>query len=509
MAATLLDRLIGTLSPQRGLERLIARQRLERAYEAASPRDKWKPRRPGASAETDFRADAGILRTKARALVQNVPYIHSAMNALVAYTVGTGIKPTHLGPEKERLTALWKEWVRVADADGRMDYYGLQAAAYRAMQVDGEVLIRLRLRRPADGLPVPLQLQLLEIDWLDTERETGAAEGNEIVNGIEYDQLGRKVAFWLFDRHPGDTAFRRFMRRVTSTASRRVPADSVIHLMRADAARPGQGRGITRLAPVIPSVRDLQLYEDAELARKNLESRLGVLVSGDVSKMANPDQAGQPADQAAARATGELGALPSGGMIQLPTGVDVTVVAPHAAPGHVDYVKYRIHVILAAIGVPYEIGVGDMLDVNFSSARVRIIDFRRACEQEQWLTLVPLLCDRVNRAFVDAAQLAGKVRTADYAVDFSTPKWDYVNPSDEVSADIDEISMGLSSISEKLRRRNYDPEQVFAELESDFKRLEKSGVLQYLLLFQRGSVRRDETAAGSTTNTPTKAAAKA
>lgn len=500
---TVLDRVIGVLSPQWALERMVARERLARAYEAASPRDKWRPRRPGASADADFRADAGTLRVKARALVQNVPYIHSAMNALVAYTVGTGIKPTPLGAEKDKLAALWKQWVRVADADGRMDFYGLQAAAYRACEVDGEVLIRLRSRRPTDGLPVPLQLQLLEIDWLDTERERGATEGNEIVNGIEYDQLGRIVAYWLFDTHPGDTAFRRFMRRVTSATSRRVPADSIIHLTRLVDARPGQGRGFTRLAPVIVSARDLSLYQDAELARKNLESRLSVLVSGDVTKMANPDQAGQPVTPAQARQDGNLGTLSSGSITQLPQGVDVTVVAPTAAPGYVDYVKYSIHIILAAIGVPYEVAIGDMSEVNFSSARTRRLDFQRRCEQEQWLSLVPQLCDRVYRAFVDAAQLAGKVKGADYAVDWATPKWDYVNPQQEVQSDIAEISMGLSSISEKLRRRNYDPEQVFTELKSDFERLGKDGVLDILLLLQRGSVRKDE----SIPTTPSKTSA--
>ena len=43
--------------------------------------------------------------------------------------------------------------------------------AYRAMEQDGEVLIRLRARRLEDGLPVPLQIQVLEIDWLDSQQD--------------------------------------------------------------------------------------------------------------------------------------------------------------------------------------------------------------------------------------------------------------------------------------------------------------------------------------------------
>ena len=52
-------------------------------------------------------------------------------------------------------------------------------------------------------------------------------------------------------------------------------------------------------------------------------------------------------------------------------------------------------------------------------------------------------------------------------VDYSTPKWDYVNPQQEVRADTEEIAAGLSSLSEKLRRRGYKPDDVFAEMKSD------------------------------------------
>lgn len=500
MSANWLDRAIGYFSPARGLYRALARERLARAYEAASPRDKWRPRRPGASGNADFLADGAVLRTKARALVQNVPYIHAAINALVAHTVGTGITPTPLGPQKDVISTLWKAWVPLADADGQLDFYGLQAQAYRTMEVDGEVLVRLRARRPSDGLPIPLQIQLLEIDWLDTLRQQGAAEGNTIVNGIEYDQLGRVVAYWLFTVHPGDINLNKVNARGGFGLSKRVPADGIIHLKRAHAMRPGQGRGITRLAPVIPRVRDLQVLEDAELARKNLETRLAVIASGDVSKMGNVDQGGDRVTSDQAKATGELGQLPTGGIVQLPQGMDLTVVAPNPAPGHVDHVKHHLHIILTAMGVPYEWGTGDMTEVNFSSARVRINDARRQIETEQWLNFVPNFCGAIYRAAILAAAEAGKLRSADYAVDWSVPKWDYVNVQQEVQSDIDEISMGLSTISEKLRRRNLDPETVFNELETDFKRLETAGVLPILLqlLGRAGSAPKQPEAAAAT-----------
>lgn len=477
--SNLIDRAIGYFNPLQGLRRHHLRQMLARAYEGANQRDGWRPRRAGASANADHAQDARTLRIRSRALMQNVPYMAQGLRSLVASTIGTGITPNWQGPNAKKLSEAWNRWVSEADADGRQDYYGLQATAYRAMEQDGEVLIRLRWRRITDGLTVPLQLQLLEIDWLDSTKTGTGTSGNSIVNGIEYDNLGRIQGYWLLDQHPGDQ--NTIMSRVSLRASSRfIPASQILHLYTLD--RPGQGRGFPRASPVIARVRDLQVYEDAELARKNLESRLSVLASGDLSQFTTaPDSAGELPKKAS-----DMGELAGGALIQLPPGMTTTVVEPKAAPGYTDYTKWQLHLIASGFGVPYEAMTGDMSEVNFSSARIRSIDYRREVEMTQWTNLVPRLCNPVCRAFEDAAVLAGIIAKATYQLDHATPKWDYVNPAQEVAADLDEISGGLSSISEKLRRRGYKPEAVFQEISDDFKRLQELGVLDMLTLLQKG-----------------------
>lgn len=479
--ANFLDRLVGWIDPHAGLARHFARQRLQRAFEAAAPGDKWKPRRSGASANSDHQADAATLRAKSRAITQNVPYIAAAIEALVAATIGTGILPRATGKQAARINKVLKAWMKVCDADGRLDFHGLIALAYRTMEVDGESMIRLRPRLAADGFPVPLQLQLLEVDWIDTTRNiTRNASGVATVNGIEYDYLGRVSAYWLWDSHPGDVS----QLRGTRIESRRVESQYIIHLYAP--ARPGAGRGFPRASSVIPGVRDLQLYEDAEIARKNLETRLSVLYSGDPTLMANPAANPNGTSTEAEVENGDLGDLPSGAITRLPTGSSVTVVAPTPAPGYVDFVKFKLHIILTAMGVPYEAATGDMSGVNFSSARIRQQDFKRNVEQMQWLVLVPKLLEPIYRAFIDAGYLGGQFTSRDYSVDFSTPKWAYVNPLQDANADIAEISVGLSSVSEKLRQRGYNPDDVFAEIASDFTKLKDLGVLDLLLYKEKG-----------------------
>jgi capsid protein len=40
-------------------------------------------------------------------------------------------------------------------------------------------------------------------DWLDSSK-MGSNGPNTIMNGVEYNVLGKIVAYWLWDQHPGE-----------------------------------------------------------------------------------------------------------------------------------------------------------------------------------------------------------------------------------------------------------------------------------------------------------------
>jgi lambda family phage portal protein len=480
--STWLDRVVGYLSPMAGLKRQAARRSLLklRAYEGASVKDGWIPRRSGASADADHLADSRMLRSRARSLIQNNPYARKALDSLVANIIGEGIVPESRARTKglrRQIDALWSQWAKQCDADGKLDFDGLTALAYRAMEQDGEVLIRLRPRRPEDGLAVPLQLQVLEIDYLDSLRNNDST-----VAGIERDALGRVVAYWLHDRHPGDSTGG--LVSALGTGSKRVPADRVIHLYAVE--RPGQSRGITRFAAAIARLRDLAIYEDAELARKQNESLFSVIVSGDAAEFTIPG-AGESLATAQARANqlGDLGELRSGAIFSA-NGQHVTVAAPAATSGYSETIRSHLYAIAAACGVTYEMLTGDLSQVNFSSSRIGQMEFRRMADQRRWQVLIPVMLERVWSAFVAAAYTSGQIPEEDAAVEWTVPRWQYVQPDKEVKADLDEIRGGLSSISEKLRQRGYQPEAVFRELGEDFAALRKANALEALEFFGGG-----------------------
>ncbi len=488
--ANWLDQLIGAISPKAAFQREAYRQ-AKRAFEAASPADPWRPKRGGASANTDVAADEQTLRIKARWLRDNVGFIGRGLGQRIDYAIGTGVVRKWGGPHAKKLTEAWAQHVKECDADDKLNMGGIEALSVHTMDVDGMVLLRIRTRRPEDGLMVPLQYQVLEVDWIDTQRTAPSNSANRVINGIEYSPIGKTVGYWLFDEHPGDVGSGW---RTPAMNSRLVPAESIIPLY--DVSRPGAGRGVTRLKTIITGVRDLHNYRQAEMLRKDTEARLGIIASGDLSQMAAPPSAG-----GSSAGVGFLGDIPAGGIFQAPPGLNLTSVQPTAMPGYVDTIKMEIKLIAAAGGWTYEGCTGDMTEVNYSSARIRRLDFRAEIERLQWLTIDHMLCERMDRAFVAHCKLAGIIPpSATWSCEHTYPRWPHVDPVKDVAGEVMEIAAGLSTISAGNRSRGNDPEKVAQEWAADMKRLGPDGlnVLATMLFMLKGK----EPADGAGKDTP-------
>jgi hypothetical protein len=171
------------------------------------------------------------LLARSRELVVTNGYAANACEAFASNLVGDGIKPSSLiagAVLRDSVQRLWLAWTDEADADGLTDFYGLQAMVAREMFVAGECFVRLRPRRVEDGLLVPLQLQLLQSEMLPFEKTETAANGNRIRCGIEFDGIGRRVAYHFRRRHPGDSTDQGAV--IPETV--RVPATDVLHIYR-------------------------------------------------------------------------------------------------------------------------------------------------------------------------------------------------------------------------------------------------------------------------------------
>jgi len=470
LSGNVIDRAIAVFAPQFALRRLRARAAADillRHYEGASVGRRaqgWN--RASGDANSLIGAAQSRLRTSARDLVRNNGYAESALTTICDHVVGWGIVAKPSKGISRKAAAAWKAWADSTDcdSDGRENFYGLQHLVMRTVVESGECLVRRRYRLPSDGLPIPMQLQILEPDYIDStkigafEIKNGAGEVvgfTRIINGIEIDMLGRRVAYWLFRDHPGSD------QNFGGATSYRVPAESIAHVYRRD--RPGQLRGASWFAPVLLKFRDFDEFEDATLLKQKIAACLAVLTT-DVDGTAA--ELGTIQDETASP---QIDMIEPGTVLNVAPGRDVTVIQPPSVRDHPDYTAVTLRGIATGIGVSYEDLTGDYSKVNFSSARMARLRHWARVENWRWRTFIPQFCDVTWRWAMQAAQAGvtgvGEVMSA--SASWTPPPMPMIDPANEGLAYTRNVRAGIMSLSEALRERGYDPREVLEEIAAD------------------------------------------
>lgn len=449
------DRMTAAFAPHWTLKRQrarIAAELLGRHYDAASVGRRTQGwRKSSGDANAVIGAANKPIREAARDLVRNNPYAESALGTIADHAVGGGIlaKPRQADP---RVEAAWHDWAETTacDADGRHDLYGLQKLIMRTVVESGEVLVRRRLRRPTDGVFLNTQIQVIDPDFLDTAKDQDLAGGARIIQGVEFDPIGRRTAYWLFPEHPGSL-------RGGFPSSQRVPAESVLHVFRP--MRPGQVRGISWFAPVLLRARDFDEFEDATLIKQKIAACLAVLTS-------DPDGTAPALGVADTTQTPEWDSIQPGAVMNLQPGRDVHVVNPPATNDYDAYAKTQLRAIATGLGVTYEDLTGDYTDMPFSAARMSRIRHWARVEDWRWRILIPQFCDPVWTWVMEAAAVQGVIGTPQGARWTCEPA-PMIDPVNEGLAYQRLVRNGLKSLSESLREQGYDPEAVLEEMARD------------------------------------------
>lgn len=408
------------------------------------------------------------LRNRVRDLVRNDAIAASAVRVLVNSIVGFGIQCRSTIPDKEakkRLTNLWNEWAKTASTCG-LDFYGLQVLIVRAMVTDGEAFIRLRHRRPDDGLAVPFQLEALEADMLPmltTEVWPGLPEGHQIVQGVEIDGIGRRVAFWFHKQHPGE----RMTSSTVSSDLTRVPAESVLHIF--EPQRIGQVRGVSPFAPVITRLKNVSDYDDGVIERLKLANLFVAFVTKPLPSGSSDVMTGLPLSS---DFDAPLAGLEPGLLQELLPGESMEFSSPpDAGAAYSEFMRQQYLTIGAAIGVPPEMLTGELRDISDRTLRFSVGEFRRRVEQIVWTVLVPRFLNPVREAFGFHARLSGAISEADYKL-VTSCTWAihahaFIHPTQDIAARKAEVDAGFRSRASVISERGDDPDEVDQERADD------------------------------------------
>jgi lambda family phage portal protein len=280
-----LDRMIGIVAPRVALARMSARQ-------LSCTMESWGSNSPGGydggklnrltkgwmgrniNENAVPRGQIDQLRWNSWELYRNNPHARKILRSLEAKVIGRGLKPESQAVRRdgsahaefrEAVNRLWAHLADKLDVRGRPGQGGLHIAdleklAFRSAVLGGDCLYSLKRPSMAKaeelGLKVPIQIRLIHAQRLANVTQSAAGSGNEIYHGIELDGDGRRVAYYLYERHPAEPFW-------GVMNPQRWPAQTIGHLYYSDDI--DELRGTPWFAAALLQMRDTQDYQYNEL----------------------------------------------------------------------------------------------------------------------------------------------------------------------------------------------------------------------------------------------------
>jgi lambda family phage portal protein len=382
----------------------------------------------------------------------------------------------------DRIEAAWWDWGRpgVCEVGARHGWVDVQRIMLDCLARDGEILAR----HVAQG-PHGYALQLLDPAVLDVHQRRDW-QGRRVRMGVEIDDAGTPVAYWLQATRPGDDVPGWSVGRHV-----RVPAQEMLHAYVAE--EPGQLRGYPRLTVGAQRLWLLQDFErSAAVASSNAAKRVGFFYTatgeapagfGDTVVSAVIEQAKaagktlsadelKALEESARRFTttvpGQYDTLPDGTQF-VPNKSDY----PHVVYG--EYVAECLRGWTAGLGMSHATLGNNLENVNYSSARVGILD-----EREQYRLDQAFLVEHVHAAVFErwltrALLTVPALRTLAYdrlpeylaAATWQPRRWHWIDPAKEAAAAETNLRLRLTSRRRLILERGEDPDEVFAEIEQE------------------------------------------
>jgi lambda family phage portal protein len=408
------------------------------------------------------------LRSRSRDLARNNPWVANGFRSLASNLIGCGITPRWLLDDvqlKENIQQAWQQWTNNSDLDGRYDFYGMQLLVAQTLMQAGEVLVRIVPQKMRGKGNVPLQIQVLEPDFLIDDYPSSPDGLRQIKMGIELDTSGRRVAYHLYKSHPGEADN-------LNSDKIRIAAQDILHIYRVD--RPGQLRGVPWISSVLLKLRELDQYEDAELVRK----KTSALFAGFITEPAPDFNANERDDYQ------ELGLEP-GMLKRLAPGENIEFSEPSDVGGSYEvWMMQQLRGVAAGMGITYEQLTGDLRGVNYSSIRAGLIEFRRQIELLQHHLIVHQLCQPIATRWLNLAVLSGAIDIPEYfdnpgkyhRISWQPPGWDWVDPLKDVQAEILSMEHHLKARQDIIAKHGMDAEEVDRRIKQDKEREKQFGL---------------------------------
>jgi lambda family phage portal protein len=457
-----------------------------RNYEAARP----SRIAAGFSGVSSYRSANEQLRWNLRGLInhsrqqaENNDYLKAYLSLVRRNVIGpTGVRMQNVAVNQDGsldkvandiVETAWWRWGKMGSptTDGEHSWLTLQNMVVQSAARDGTILLRQFTGKKYG--PFGYQLLPLEVDFLDFELNQDLGGGACIRMGVEIDASGRRAAYHLFTKHPGDYQPGRARERM------RVPADQVLCIFRPE--RAGQVLGVPWAYTALRRLNMLRGYEEAAITAARVgAAKMGFYQKTDGTDGLDPDALdGQETTE-----TGHLVTEVEPGMLEeLPPGYEFKAHDPQYPSGEMrSFMTVVLQGAAAGLDVSYVTLANDLSGANFSSLRAG-----KGEERDEWRCLqhwiIEQLHDRVFENWINAAMLLGQLTPlpSSKIAKFSQPVWRprgwaYVSPGEEANANQREMAAMIRSPQQIVAERGEDLETIFADLQAAKQLAEQYGL---------------------------------
>lgn len=402
-----IDKLAAFISPTWAYKREIYRQGYEglRNYDAGNyekTNQNWRVMNE--SAELTDRGSRDNVRARARDLERNSDMMNAVIGAFKRNVVGGGyrMQATTGKPElNTQIEAAWKKWCKKQNCDvtGQQSFNQIIRMAVERKKVDGGILFVKRYTK--EGF-LPFQLQMIEVDELDTTQTTPKKKSNKVVGGIEYNSYNKPQGYFI--RQYGIDGYS-LMDPVYIEAK-----DVIFYFTK---KRPTQLREMSDMAPTIPRIRDVNEFMVAVSVKERIAACLSVFVKK-VLPTSGIGGIGRTNGNTSDPRTSYEGKTITPGMIkELNAGDEIQVVNPNGqAADATTFTKQQLRLIGAGQGISYEATSRDMSESNYSSTRQGLIEDELTYKEDKEL-LIEIMTE-IYETFLISAVLAGVINIPDF-----------------------------------------------------------------------------------------------
>lgn len=357
------------------LSQVHARKRINARFDVAQTTTKnarhWSAA-DGMSADAAYSPNVRkIIRERARLEMENNCYCKAVVWIKVNDVIGAGprlqLLPDDSDPELEKMAEKverqWSSWVT------RICLHEKMRTAYAADISDGEGLGTFITNRALPGL-VKLDLRLIECDRLSAPLKSDYT-GENLTDGLHFDQWGNVEAYDILRDHPGDL-------RSMSLEADKIPAKYVFHIFKQ--LRAEQHRGVSALAPALPLFADIRRFTAATVQGAETAADFAMIIHTN-GPAHDPDD-----DEETEEGFATMDSIPleKGLATTMPKGWDVKQMKPEQpTTGYGDFKYQIISEVGRCVNMPYIIAAGDSSKSNFASAKLDGRSYERELHIEQ------------------------------------------------------------------------------------------------------------------------------